>query len=95
MPLNHRAVGLRAAVLAVAGLSLGACATQGYVDQQVAGVNSRVDAVEARVQDAAMRADAAGRLAQQAAADAQAANQRIDQMSAGGMRPMAPRTPRN
>ncbi len=35
-----------AAVLVVGGLSLGACATRGYVDEQIAAVNTRVAAVE-------------------------------------------------
>ncbi len=38
-----------AAAVAVAGLSVSACATEEYVDQHVAVVNSRVDAVDARV----------------------------------------------
>jgi len=102
MPLlNIRAASLRAGlVLVVGGLGVSACATQGYVDQQIAGVNTRIDAVDARVQDAVLRADAAGQTAQQAAAAAQAANQRIDQMDArmssmGQMGMGAPRTPRN
>ncbi len=83
MPLPKlRAATVRAAaVMLVGGLSLSACATRGYVDEQIAGVNTRIDAVEARVQDAIGRADAAGRTAQQAATDAQAANQRLDQLT--------------
>jgi hypothetical protein len=84
-----RAASARAAlVLVVGGLSLSACATRGYVDEQIALVggrvdatNSRLDQVDARVQDAIQRADTAGRTAQQAATDAQAANQRIDALT--------------
>jgi murein lipoprotein len=71
----------------VGGLGLGACATQDYVDQQIAGVNSRIDQLDARVQSAAQRADAANsaaqsanQAAQAAATDARTANQRLDQM---------------
>lgn len=87
-----------AAVAAVGGLSLTACATQGYVDEQIALVNGRIDAVDARAQDAARRADAAAQAAQAAAADARTANQRVDQMGAqmSAMQQQAPmRRPRN
>lgn len=86
-----------AAVLVLGGLSLSACATRGYVDEQIATVNSRIDAVDAKAQDAASRADAAGRAAQAAAADAQSANQRIDQLTGrvDRLEQMRPKTPRN
>lgn len=75
-------------VIVLGGLGLSACATQGYVDQQIATVNSRIDALDARVQTATQRADAAAaearsanQAAQAAATDARTANQRIDQVS--------------
>lgn len=82
MPLlNNRAATVRAAaVLVLGGLGLSACATREYVDEQIAGVNSRIDAVDARAQDAARRADAANQAAQAAGTEARSANQRIDQM---------------
>jgi murein lipoprotein len=54
----------------VIALSLGACAT--YKDE-FAGINSRLDSLDAKVQGAAQSADAANQSAQQA-------NQRLDQI---------------
>ena len=70
------------AFVALAGLGLSACATQGYVDEQIAGVNTRISAVEARVQDAAQKADSAGQRADAAGAEARTTTQRLDQMDA-------------
>lgn len=67
--------------LVLGGLSLSACATKSYVDEQIAGVNSRVSAVDAKAQDAIQRADAAASAANAAAADARNANQRLDQLT--------------
>ncbi len=53
----------------VIAMSLGACATHG----DIAKVNSRIDALDAKVQGAAQSADAANQSAQQA-------NQRLDQL---------------
>lgn len=69
------------AALIVGGLSLGACVTKDYVNEQIAPVGSRVDAVDAKAQDAIQRADAANSAAQAAAADARNANQRLDQLT--------------
>jgi outer membrane murein-binding lipoprotein Lpp len=80
---------LPAAIVVVGGLSLSACATRDYVDEQIAAVNAHIASVDARVttvdakaSDALARADAAARTAQTAATDAQAANQRLDQLGA-------------
>ena len=54
----------------ILALSLGACAT--YKDE-FAGINSRLDSLDAKVQGAAQSADAANQSAQQA-------NQRLDQI---------------
>jgi len=70
-----------AAALVVGGLSLSACATQEYVDKQIATVNGRVDSVDAKASDAIQRADAANAAAQAAAGDARTANQRLDQLT--------------
>ncbi len=80
-------VWLASAVL-LGGLSLSGCATQQYVDEHIATVNTRVDAVDAKATDAGHRADAAASAAQAAAsaaqaaaADARNANQRLDQLT--------------
>jgi murein lipoprotein len=83
--------------LVVGGLSVSGCATKKYVDEQVAAVGTRVDAVDAKASDAIQRADAANAAAQAAAADARTANQRLDQLTPRvetlEQRPM--RAPRN
>lgn len=70
-----------AALVVLGGLSLSACATRSYVDEQIATVNSHINAVDAKATDALQRADAAAHAAQTAQTDAQSANQRIDQLS--------------
>ncbi len=61
--------------LMIAGaLSLSACATTKYVDEQIATVNGRVGALEKQVQQVDSTAQAA-------AASAQSANQRLDQLT--------------
>ncbi len=83
------------AVVALGGLTMTACATNGYVDEQIAAVNSRLDATDARVTTATQKADAAqstansatsaassaNSAAQAAATDARTANQRLDQLT--------------
>lgn len=92
---NHAASARVVAVIVMGGLGLSACATQDYVDKQIAAVNTRIDGVDSRAQAAAQRADAANQAAaaaasradaanqaaQAAATDARTANQRIDQLS--------------
>jgi outer membrane murein-binding lipoprotein Lpp len=70
-----------ASALVLGGLSLSGCATEKYVDEHIAVVNSRVDAVDAKASDAIQRADAAAAAAQAAAADARTANQRLDELT--------------
>ena len=70
-----------AAALVLGGLSLSACATRGYVDEQIATVNARIDGVDRKAGDAMARADAANAAATAAAADARNANQRLDQLT--------------
>ena len=69
------------AVVTLGGLSLGACATTDYVDEQIAMVNQRIDGVEAQLQQTTTTANAAQAQAQAAATDAQNANRRLDQLS--------------
>ncbi|MGH6909127.1 MAG: Lpp/OprI family alanine-zipper lipoprotein [Phenylobacterium sp.] len=87
--LKNRSVNVGlASALILTGLSLSGCATEKYVDEHVAVLNTRIDSVDAKAQDAIQRADAANSAAQAAAAAAQAAaadartaNQRLDQLS--------------
>ena len=69
-------------ILAVGGLALSGCATTDYVNEQIAAVNGRIDAVDAKATDAIQRADAANSAAQAAGTDARNANQRLDQLTA-------------
>lgn len=69
------------AVVAAGGLSLSACATTKYVDEQIALVNTRIDGVESNLAQTASTASAAQATAQAAATDAQNANRRIDQLN--------------
>ena len=85
---NHTAVVWVVPALLLGGLSLSGCATEKYVDEHIAVVNTRIDSVDAKAQDAIQRADAANSAAQAAAsaaqaaaADARTANQRLDQIS--------------
>jgi len=71
---NHAASARAVAVVALGGLALSACATNQYVDEQIATVNSRIEQTDARVTAAAQRAEAANSAAQAAANDARAAN---------------------
>jgi hypothetical protein len=91
MPLlKNKSSAVRAvAVIALGGIGLSACATNGYVDEQIAAVNTRIDQVDARVTAASQKADAAAaeartanQAAQAAATDARTANQRLDQIDA-------------
>jgi murein lipoprotein len=78
--LKIRAASARVvAVIALAGVGLGACVSQDAIDQQFATVNSRLDQVDARVQAAAQQASAANQAAQQANQSAQQANQSAQQ----------------
>jgi murein lipoprotein len=85
---KHAATARAVAVVTLGGLALTACATNQYVDEQIAAVNSRIDQVDARVTTATQRADQANQAAQSAnsaaqaaATDARTANQRIDQIN--------------
>ena len=70
-----------AAAIALGSLSLSACATREYVDEQIAIVNGRVTQVDSKAADALQRAEAANAAATAAAADARNANQRLDQLT--------------
>jgi outer membrane murein-binding lipoprotein Lpp len=66
------------AAIVLGGSSLSACANY---DAQIADLNTRVSAVDAKATDALQRADAANAAAQSAAAAAANANQRIDALT--------------
>lgn len=85
------------AVVVVGGLSLSACATRGYVDEQIATVNARIDTVDRKATDAMARADAANAAATAAGNDARNANSRLDQLTTrvDTMEQSRARTPRN
>ena len=85
---NRTAVVWLAPALILGSLSLSGCATEKYVNEHIATLSTRVDAVDAKAQDAIHRADAANSAAQAAAsaaqaaaADARTANQRLDQLT--------------
>ena len=73
-------------VAIVASLALGGCATYG---DEFAAIDSRLDSLDARVQDAAQSADAANRAAQQANQRLDSLEGRVQALEAG-----APRVPR-
>lgn len=72
MPMNKQSLAMvrTLGVAIVAALSLSACATY---DDEFAGINSRLDQLDTRVQGAAQSAESANQSAQQA-------NQRLDQL---------------
>lgn len=86
MTKQHLSMARTLGVAMIAALSLGACATY---DDEFAGINSRLDQLDTKVQSAAQSAESANQSAQQA-------NQRLDQMESRVQRlETAPRrTPR-
>ena len=78
-----------AVVILAGALSLGGCATKGFVREQIATVNQRIDGLEAKQQEtdgtaksALAQAQAASSQAQAAAGQAQNNGQRLDQLNA-------------
>ncbi len=82
-------------LIALGGLSLSACATTKYVDEQIAMVNGRIDTVAASAQQANAAAQQAQATAQAAQAAAQANGQRIDALSSRVDALEAAKRPRN
>ncbi|MBO9558365.1 MAG: OmpA family protein [Caulobacter sp.] len=69
--MGHILSGVAAAAVIAGGLALSGCATEQYVDEHVAAVNTRVDAVDSKVTALSGRVD-------QVAGAAQAAQTRAD-----------------
>lgn len=70
-----------ALVILVGTSALGGCATKGYVREQVAVVNQRVDGIDARLQTTDATAKQALGEAQAASGQAQNNGQRLDQLN--------------
>lgn len=70
-----------AVAVLVGSLGLGGCATKGFVREQVATVNQRVDALEAKLQTTDGTANQALTEAQAASGQAQNNGQRLDQLT--------------
>ncbi|MCW6533060.1 MULTISPECIES: hypothetical protein [Sphingomonas] len=71
-----------AVVIMVGALGLGGCATKGYVRDQIAPLNQRMDALEAKLHDTDATAKQALSEAQAAGQAAQNNGQRLDQLNA-------------
>ena len=71
-----------AAILVAGSLGLGGCASKDFVREQIAPVNQRIDALEAKLQATDGTATQAQADAQAAGAQAQNNGQRIDQLNA-------------
>ncbi len=70
--MGHFLSGVAAAAVVASGLALSGCATEKYVDEHVAAVNARVDAVDSKVTALSGRVD-------QVAGSTQAAQARADE----------------
>lgn len=68
-------------LLLVSSISLGGCATKGYVNDRIASVNQRIDALQARVQTVEGTANAAKAEADANSGQVQIANSRLDQLT--------------
>lgn len=71
-----------AALIVIGSLALGGCASKGYVRDQIAAVNQRIDALDAKIGATDATAKQAQSDAQGAAGAAQNNAQRIDQLNA-------------
>jgi len=81
MPVSRQTIGMACLTIAT-GLSVSGCATEQYVDEHIAVVSQRVDALESRLAQVDQAAQAANQAAQAAGASATTANQKVDQLTA-------------
>ena len=79
---RHFAKFVPAVILMTGSLGLAGCATKGFVREQVATVNQRVDALDAKLQTTDNTARQALAEAQAASGVAQNNGQRLDQLNA-------------
>ncbi|WP_022686411.1 hypothetical protein [Sphingomonas phyllosphaerae] len=69
------------AMIAIGGVSLGGCASKGFVREQIATVNTRIDGLDGRLRTVEGTSGQALTQAQAASAQAQQNSQRIDQIN--------------
>ena len=69
------------AMIAIGGASLGGCASKGFVREQIATVNTRIDGLDGRLRTVEGTSGQALAQAQAASAQAQQNSQRIDQIN--------------
>lgn len=68
-------------MIAIGGVSLGGCASKGFVREQIATVNTRIDGLDGRLRTVEGTSGQALTQAQAASAQAQQNSQRIDQIN--------------
>ncbi len=69
------------AMILLGSVSLGGCATKGYVNEQIATVNTRIDGIDSHLRTVEGTSGQALTQAQAAAGQAQQNGQRIDQLN--------------
>jgi TolA-binding protein len=70
-----------AAMLLIGSVAVGGCATKGYVNQQIATVNTRIDGIDGHLRTVEGTSGQALAQAQAAAGQTQQNSQRLDQLT--------------